>query len=168
MSYKKTSWLLSICMQICMVYFSFYVEWSVAQPEDLAKGYHHVTKTEINFMLYLYAPKHPKQVYGILDDKNTLYSSPLYGGGNRIMSTTACPRPCLIRTPIGWTSLQRFIQCLTQTLVTTRIRSLWEGNSFSHVFLSVCSHGVPHVTTWLHYGITYHMDPSPRCSPCIY
>ena len=84
-----------------MVYFSFYVEWSVAQPEDLAKGYHHVTKTENNFMFYLYAPKHPKQVYGILDDKNTLYSSPLYGGGNRIMSTTACPLPRLIRTTMG-------------------------------------------------------------------
>ena len=64
--------------------YSFYTEWSVAQPEDLAKGYHHVTKTENDFMFYLYAPKHPKQVYGILEDKNTLYSSPLYGRGNII------------------------------------------------------------------------------------
>ena len=53
----------------------------MGQQEDLTKGFHHLYKAENNLIFYLYAPKHQSQIYGILDDKITSYSSPLYDGG---------------------------------------------------------------------------------------
>ena len=64
---------------ICLSFYN--TEWLVGQQKDLAKGFHHLYKAENNFIFYLYAPKHPAQVVGILDDKITSYSSPLYDGG---------------------------------------------------------------------------------------